>query len=340
MEIFIDEGGQFTQANGWGVVSALVLPDRETGPTRRKLAYLTRDWPRAPAGELKGGSLNQGHLEALVDLLVARSALLHAVAIDMANENDDGLKLHKQQQCERLTMFLTQEHHGDLVAKVWELRRTLEKMPTQLYVQSVLMNELTATTIQLATLYFAQRRPQELGSFRWTIDAKDPLRITTQERWWRDTLGPLQESRSRIKPLNRVNDPDFNYKYFDKSYELRAKTWHADKPREMVIGQDIGKILLTKMSFVDSRSNILIQATDILTNFIRRLLTGQVTDSQTARTLGRLQIRQSMAKGINQSLHILTLTTEGRRERSHLAPALRQMAAAGRSMIFRKREGE
>jgi hypothetical protein len=29
------------------------------------------------------------------------------------------------------------------------------------------------------TLYFAQRRPRELAKFEWTIDAKDPRRITS-----------------------------------------------------------------------------------------------------------------------------------------------------------------
>ena len=216
MEIFIDEGGQFTPTSGWSVVCALVVPGSEVGRLRRKLAYMTRDWPKAPTGELKGGSLDASHLTALVQQLFVREALLFADAIDMAKEDDELLKEHKNKQGDLITAFLTSEHHVNLTEQIWKLRRTLEKMPVQLYVQSILMTELTATIVEKTALYFSQRRPQELGNFTWTIDAKDPRRITTQEEWWRDTLGPLQESRSRRKPLGRVNDPQFNYRFFDK----------------------------------------------------------------------------------------------------------------------------
>jgi hypothetical protein len=40
-----------------------------------------------------------------------------------------------------------------------------------------------------------------LAQFEWTIDAKDPLRVSTQENWWRDTLGALVESKSLREPF-------------------------------------------------------------------------------------------------------------------------------------------
>jgi hypothetical protein len=339
VEIFIDEGGQFTRHSGWSVVCGLALPHREVGKGRRKLAYLTRHWPKAPNGELKGGSLDTSHLAALVDLLFARDALLHAVGIDMARENDDGLKDHKHKQCELLTAHLTPEHHPDLVVEVWTLKKALEAMPVQLYVQSVLMSELTATVVERITMYFAQRRPRELGNFRWTIDAKDPRRITTQEKWWRDMLGPLQESRSRGKPIGRVNDLNFDYRFLDKAYKFEKELWHPDKPREPITGYDIRKILSDEISFKDSRSDILLQATDILTYFLRRLLMGQIIDPLVARTLGRLQIRQRPAANIYQSIHLFTFTTTQRTERAPVGRMLRQMSLAGRSMIAKNSAG-
>jgi hypothetical protein len=335
VEIFIDEGGQFTRTSGWGVVCALVLPGKEVGPARRKLAYLTRDWPHAPTGELKGGSLNADHLANLVELLFARDALLHAVAVDMSGESDERLKDHKHKQCEGLTVHLTAEHHPDTVAEIWALREILAGMPVQLYVQSVLMSELTAITVEQTAMYFSQRRPRELGSFKWTIDAKDPRRITTQEKWWRDTLGPLQESHSMTKPQVRVNDPNFDYSFFNKTYEFEKLTWHPDIPRELVTGYDITKILSGQISFKDSRSDILLQAIDILTNFLRRLLMGRITDQGVAQTLGRLQICQRPSKGIYQSIHFFTFTTGARTEASQLGRMLRQMSLAGRTMIRR-----
>ena len=285
MQIFIDEAGLFTRTTGWSVVCALALPDREVGRVRRKLAFLTKNWPKAPSGELKGGSLDANHLKALVDLLFARDALLHAVAIDIAAENEAGLKDHKNKQAALLTAHLTSEHHTDLIAEIWVLRNTLEAMPVQLYIQSILMVELTHTVIERTTMYFSQRRPQELGQFKWIIDAKDPRRITTQEKWWRDTLGPLQESRSRRKPIGRVDDPHFDYQFFDKSYEMEKQMWYSDKPSEVITGYDIKKILSDQISFKDSRSDILLQAADILTNFLRRILMGKIIDPAVAHNL-------------------------------------------------------
>ena len=333
MEIFIDEGGQFTPTSGRSVVCALALPSKEVGPARRKLAYLTREWPKAPTGELKGGSLNADHLAALVELLFARNALLHAVAVDMSGENDERLKDHKHKQCEGLTVHLTAKHDPDLVAEIWALRGMLAGIPVQLYVQSVLMSELAAITVEQTAMYFSQRRPRELGSFKWTIDAKDPRRITTQEKWWRDTLGPLQESHSRTKPLWRVNDLNFDYSFFNKAYEFEKLAWYPDRPGELVTGYDISKILVGQILFKDSRSDTLLQAIDILTNFLRRLLMGRITDPGIAQNLGRLQICQRPSKGIYQSIHFFTFTTGARTEASQVGRMLRQMSLAGRTMI-------
>jgi hypothetical protein len=334
VEVFIDEGGQFTLTSGWSAVCALVVPDTQVGRLRRKLTYQTRVWPKAPTGELKGGLLEANHLSALVEQLFAREALLFVVAIDMASENDERLNEHKRRQSELLTAFLTPEHHINLVQQVRELRRTLERMPIQLYVQSLLMTELTAIVVEEAALYFSQRHPRELGNFTWTIDAKDPRRITTQELWWRDTLGPLQESRSRREPLGRVDDPRFNDHFFDQAYEFQKMVWHPDKPREPVTGYDIRKIISNNISFKDSRSDILIQAIDILTNFVRRLLIGRIYDPSVAPTLGRLQIYRRR-EGVYQSINLLSLTGEGRLASAQLARMIKQMSLAGRSMIRR-----
>jgi hypothetical protein len=84
-------------------------------------------------------------------------------------------------QCELITKDLTPEHYPELVKEVWDLRRLLERMPRQLYIQSRLLSELVCSASEETALYFAQRRPREIGRFEWTIDAKDPRRITSYE---------------------------------------------------------------------------------------------------------------------------------------------------------------
>lgn len=334
MRFFIDEGGIFTPASGWGVVCSLALPHKEVGPARREIDRISQSWPRTN-GELKGGSLSVAHLEMLVDVLNRHDALLHACAIDVSREDSKGVEAHKTGQCQGITKYLVPQHHPNFVRQVWDLRRTLERMPTQLYIQCVLMSELVAWAVEETTMYFAQRRPRELADFEWTIDAKDPLRISPQEEWWREALAPLQESRTRREPMRMVRDPTFDYRYFERKFSLRKEMWYPDRPREMVDGHDIKKMITERISFVDSRCETMIQAVDILTSFLRRLLVGKIAGDEIARAVGKLQIIR-MQGGQPQSLRVITISrTPG--GKAGLFKTLRTMTRTGRSMIKLKR---
>jgi hypothetical protein len=330
MRFFVDEGGTFVPETGWGVVCSLAFPHKEVGPARRKIKWVSREWPRSK-DELKGGLLKPAHLEALVEILFRHDAILHANAIDVSREDLDAVDRHKVHQCEGITKYLAPTHHPDFVAQVWKLRRVLERMPRQLYLQYVLLSELVWSSCEEATLYFSQRRPRELAQFEWTIDAKDPRRTTTQEKWWRDTLAPLLESRSRRRPIRLVRGPAFDYRFLDRSFRMRKEMWYPDRPRETVDGYDIKKMITDRMTFVDSRSETLIQTVDILASFLRRLLAGEVTGEEIARALGRLQIIRRNG-GQTQSLNVLTISRRPGRK-TGLFKTLRAMTAAGRSMM-------
>jgi hypothetical protein len=174
-------------------------------------------------GELKGGMLEPTHLKSLVGVLFRRDAVMHACAIDVSREKDLRVAQHKAHQCDGMTKHLTREHHPNLVQEVWGLRHVLERMPPQLYIQCVMMKELVRIASEEIALYFAQRRPRELAAFEWTIDAKDPRRITSQENWWRETLAVWLESTSRREPFIFVKDAGVNYKYFNRSFAIKKE---------------------------------------------------------------------------------------------------------------------
>ena len=317
-----------------GVSFAVGASHKEVGPARREIDRISQSWRRVD-GELKGGSLSVAHLEALVEVLYRHDALLHACAIDVSREDPQGVDRHKTQQCDGITKYLVPQHHPNFVKQVWDLRRTLERMPTQLYIQCVLMSELVAWAVEETTMYFAQRRPRELADFEWTIDAKDPRRITTQEKWWRDALAPMQESRTQREPMRMVRDPAFDYRYFDRKFLMRKEMWYPDRPREIVEGHNIKKMITERIAFVGSRAETLIQAVDILTSFLRRLLARKIAGDDIARAVGKLQITR-MQGGQPQSLRVLTISrTPG--GKTGLFKTLRTMTNASRSMIKRKR---
>jgi len=331
LHIFIDEGGTFIPATGWAVVCSLAIPHREIGPARREINRVSWDWPRK-GGELKGGILRPTHLQSLVEVLFRHDALMHACAIDVSREDAARVDQHKAGQCDGITKHLTPEHYPDLVREVWDLRRVLEGMSRQLYIQCVTMKELVRIASEEVTLYFAQRRPRELAKFEWTIDAKDPRRITSQEKWWRETLAPLLESASRREPFVFVKDAGFNYKFFDRSFVMKKDMWFPDRPPEMIEGHDIRKMTTERMAFVDSRSETLIQAVDVLTSFLRRLLAREITGDDVSQALGRLQIHTRRKSKHPQSLHVLTLSDQAG-GRSDLFDTLRVMTRAARTML-------
>jgi hypothetical protein len=326
LHIFIDESGTFIPTTAWAVVCSLAIPHKEVVPARRQINRLSRDWPRK-GGELKGGMLKPTHLESLVEVFFGHDALMHACAIDMSRENAARVGHHKAGQCEGMTKHLTPEHHPDLVRAIWELRHVLERMSPQLYIQCVMMKELVRIASEQITLYFAQRRPRELAKFEWTIDAKDPRRITSQERWWRDVLAVWLESASRREPFIFVKDTGFDYKYFNRSFGMTKEMWFPNRPPETMEGHDLRKMMSERMAFVDSRSEILIQAVDILTSFLRRLLAKQINSGDVAQALGRLQISKQP-----QSLRLVTLSREARSQ-SELGNALQMMTRAARTMF-------
>ena len=214
-------------------VPATIIPHKEVGPARREINRLSRNWPRK-GDELKGGILQPAHLASLIEVLFRHDAVMHACAIDVSREDDARVDQHKAGQCDGITKHLTSEHHPNLVQEVWDLRRVLERMSRQLYIQCVMMKELVRIASEEVTLYFAQRRPRELAKFEWTIDAKDSRRITSQEKWWRETLAPLLESASRREPFVFIKDAGFNYKFFDRSFAMK---------KDMVEGHDIKKMI-------------------------------------------------------------------------------------------------
>jgi hypothetical protein len=273
--------------------------------------------------------LDLAHLESLVEVLFRHDAIMHACAIDVSREDDPCIDQHKAQQCDGMTKHLTCEHHANLVREVWDLRQVLEGMSRQLYIQCVMMKELVRIASEEIVLYFAQRRPRELAEFEWTIDAKDPCRITSQENWWHETLAVWLESASRREPFIFIEDAGFNYKYFDRSFAVTKEMWFPDRPPEMMKGPDLRKMMTERMAFVDSRSETLIQAVDILTSFLRRLLAKEITGDDVSKALGRLQI---CWRRKTQSLRIVTLSRQAG-SRSDLGNALRVMTSAARAML-------
>jgi hypothetical protein len=246
MQIFIDEAGRFTPGDGISLVCGLAIPHKAVGQCRRELTRISKDWPHRN-GELKSADLKPTHIESLVEVLCRHDALLHAVAADVSKHTTEEVALHQACQAEGITRHLTDSHKPSLVKEVWTLRKALEGMPPQLYFQCVAMHQLIWIVAEETAMYFAQRRPTELSKFEWFVDAKDPARVTTQEKWWRDVIGPLGDSRGRREGFATVHDEGFDYSHFDRAFSREADLWYPDGPRRKIQGIDINKLIAQRI---------------------------------------------------------------------------------------------
>ncbi len=174
LHIFIDESGTFVpdvHGHSISAVGALVIPSSATKGFKKLYGRLRRRLPKTK-DEVKGRKLSEEEVVEVAGLLRRVGALFEVVAVDMGMHSKEGLVRHKSGQAEAITAHLTSDHHPNLVEQVWELRRQLEDMSPQLYVQSVAMGELVYQTLKHADTYYAFRKPRELGEYHWMSTAE------------------------------------------------------------------------------------------------------------------------------------------------------------------------
>lgn len=276
MHIFIDESGTFVlPKNGQNVcvVGALVIPDRRLPYIEKLYSKIRASLPKE-GGEVKGRLLNEADVARVAKLLAAHQILFEACAIDLGIHNSDDLAWHKSTQEEGITRNVTDEFSPELREDIFALRRRLEKMPYQLYVQSAVTFELISTALNHSTMYFSQRIPRELGKFNWVIDGKDRNQTTDWEEWWSQVVKPSLQSKSLRHPMPMFDEGDYRYfARFDGEIPEYLKR-HTQSPGEE-LGTDIGTILSESFRF-SSRPEPGLELVDILTNATRRALNGNL----------------------------------------------------------------
>src|SRR5580700_952416 len=139
MHIFIDESGTFvTRDDGWsiGTVGSLVVTDNQQEMVERMYAQL-RPLLKKEKREVKGRLLDEADVRR-VAILCRKAGLIYEVsAIVLPPGGSEAVEKHRAWQCEGLTKQMTDKHHPNIVARAKELRQRLERLPAQIYVQSV-----------------------------------------------------------------------------------------------------------------------------------------------------------------------------------------------------------
>ena len=342
MHVYIDEAGVFVvpekRERYVCCHVALLIPSSQAELVLYEFLRLRDLWGRTQI-ELKGSSLDEAQIAAVVELLLKFDVIVRVVAIDMAEHTEAAVTQFKEAQAAAVTKNLTLEHKPELVKQMEELRDRWRALPNQLFVQSLTAIILVKDAIQTGTLYYCQRLPQELAEFRWVIDAKD-RKITDFEKLWTTVILPVLESQSVTTPLVFSTGADYSHFrrfFYDEATADPEARQHVEwlrqlvGPRETFNGVDLRKLLEEHRAFANSQNSLGVQLVDVIGSAFFRALNGTLAQKAWAR-LGALLVKEAPA-----TIHFIALSAAGRPAgvtavEHPSAEIVRQIEAQARSM--------
>jgi len=342
VHVYIDEAGVFVvpekRERYVCCHVALLIPSSQAELVLYEFLRLRDLWGRTQI-ELKGSSLDEAQIAAVVELLLKFDVIVRVVAIDMAEHTEAAVTQFKEAQAAAVTKNLTLEHKPGLVKQMEELRDRWRALPNQLFVQSLTAIILVKDAIQTGTLYYCQRLPQELAEFRWVIDAKD-RKITDFEKLWTTVILPVLESQSVTTPLVFSTGADYSHFrrfFYDEATADPEARQHVEwlrqlvGPRETFNGVDLRKLLEEHRAFANSQNNLGVQLVDVIGSAFFRALNGTLAQKAWAR-LGALLVKEAPA-----TIHFIALSAAGRPAgvtavEHPSAEIVRQIEAQARSM--------
>jgi len=266
MHIFIDESGSFSgfHPNSVSVVGALVIPDVMMDKLGKKYAKFRDKLPK-DNGEVKGRLLNEKQVDKVVTLLVRNEALFEITALDLGLHQENAVRDYKQKLGEQMLAKVA-NFREDVRPEVQAASEYILQAPLNLFLQALTTFDVLHRVIGHSTSFFAQRKPYELGSFSWVVDGKEPTKVTRWEEWWAHYAQGALASMSQGRPAFML-PPEFNadYSHYEK---FNAPDEKGDPGTSL-------KLLLKDLTF-SSEVQYGLEFVDILTNAVRRALTGNL----------------------------------------------------------------
>ncbi|MCK4486086.1 MAG: DUF3800 domain-containing protein [Desulfobacterales bacterium] len=337
MYIYIDESGIFANPNGKDTavscVAALVIPEPFQKYIFKSLKHLKKNWG-STREETKGSRLDERQVAQVATLLGKYDVILKACVIDMGTHSDSDIAAHKQGQAEAFTKNITPEFHPNLVRQLEELKERVRRLPDQLYVQSCVLTSLVESIIKVSTLYYCQRVPSTLASFRWVIDAKAD-KVTDYEQLWSTVVMPFLQSSSLTKPMICLKGGD--YSWFQRKFDMTMPTppnhlkpgIRSDEPVEPFHCSDVKKIMTENLSFASSEKELGLQLADIAANAIRRALQGNLQFAGW-RDLGKVMVENESGK---RTVTMLALHNDAVTGKVPYAPVLEYLEKQAKPML-------
>ena len=231
----------------------------------------------------------------VIALLQEHDVVLEAVVVDVGEHSDQDITDFKVKQADRLMLHITREHQPTQVREVMTFQEAMKALPNQLFLQVFCVWQLIPRLLETATMYYAQRRPAELGSFVWRVDAKDAS-ITAMENLWTSLIGPLIMAKNSTSPMRMV--PGADYSFFEH-FDAAPVDGIAPVPGRHYT--DMERVLQGDFAFTPSEDDLGLQMADICAAILTRALNGTLQPPGW-QSLGSLFVRR-----VQQTVHLIRL---------------------------------
>jgi hypothetical protein len=269
MHIFMDEAGRglATEKEAVTCVTALVVPDSQLEDMTAWFLATENDYGKL----IKGRKIDQKLRDRILKGLLKFDVFVECTAIDMSLHPIDAVSQHK----EKRALFIENSpmtQNPFLQEKRSSFAEKIKNTKVPLYLQGNLTWKLVDIVIRHATIYYSQKRPEELGAFHWVIDPKEPGRITPYEKLWTELVLPYLQCRPALICIDghdythlerfAVTDADIELLHKDSGEKLRKE----DRPL------DLKKIMTEHLSFPDDKNTPGLRLVDVIANAIFRCL--------------------------------------------------------------------
>jgi hypothetical protein len=288
VHIFIDESGSFSgfHVGSVSVVGALVIPDVMLEKVAAKYKKFRAKLPQEN-GEVKGRLLNEKQVDKVVTLLVRNEALFEITAVDLGLHQENAVREYQRKLREQMLAKVA-NFREDVRPEVQTASEYILRAPVNLFLQALTTFDVLHHVISRATTFFAQRKPYELGAFSWIVDGKDPNKVTRWEEWWAHYAQGALATMSRRRPAFMLPaEFQADYSFYDRFNAVGG----ADEKGTSL------KLLLKDIQF-SSDVQPGLEFVDILTNAVRRALTGNL-QREGWQNIHRLMIHDNDAQYIS-----------------------------------------
>ncbi len=289
-----------------------------------------------PTVEIKLRDIRESDYFDFLVRLGKLNGVLFTVATDAGLNKIVDIVKHQEGQAAKIIEHKDRMHHQSARLGLQALSDQVRELAPQLYVQLHCQVTLLSSIVLDGILYFVQRFPRTLGTFRWRIDQKNSTR-TEYEKAFVALTPPILQTISLSEPLPMLEGADYSaFQRFDYSEEERPtylKTAYGIDIRGNGPTLNIGKLIREDLKFEDSKANQGVQVADLLAAGVRRCLRNQFEDGRrAAQLLGGLMVQ---SKARRPAVRLLAFCLAEETVSNEVARFINIMTRSSRGMVAR-----